>query len=265
MPTDYLVTRIRHIPIRVDASYEEEIGVYGIDFWNGIANGTYESQTFDFIESRASQGSKVFIDVGSATGCMVLYASALGMDVIGTEPQNLVFEALERNIRLNSELPGNIEILHTLIGTKISRVEPDTNLFTSGASGPLSRAIEGSVVSLESLVNRYTKEDKVSIKIDIEGAEFPLLSDLQTLEALRDKSVTVYLSFHPGFRRGLDANPTRFELTKWRILSFLETVNLVRKLQRYSRISLPSEKKILNTISVMRFLINDQKDFILNF
>ena len=265
MPTNHHVTKIRNVTIRVDASYEEEIGVYGIDFWNGIANGTYESQTFDFIELQALRGSKVFIDVGSATGCMVLYASALGMDVIGTEPQNLVFEGLKRNVILNPELMGHIEILHTLIGTTTDSVERDSNFFTSGASGPLSRAIEGSAVSLASLVNRFSNEEQISVKVDIEGAEFPLLSDLQTLKALKDKSVTMYLSFHPGFIRSLVANPSRIELIKWRLATFVETLRLVRNLQSYSKISLPSNQKILGTISVMRNLINDQKDYILNF
>lgn len=265
MPSSPHVTKIRHVTIRVDASYEEEIGVYGYDFWSGIANGTYESQTFDFIDSQALRGSKVFIDVGSATGCMVLYASALGMNVIGTEPQNLVFEGLKRNVTLNPELLGDVEILHTLIGTTTSTKERDSDFFTSGASGPLSREIKGSVVSLDSLINRFTTEDQISIKIDIEGAEFPLLSDLQTLEALEDKSATMYLSFHPGFIRSLDANPTLFELIKWRLFTFIETLSFVRNLQRHSRFSLPSDKKILSTISVMRHLINDQKDFILNF
>ena len=96
MPTDYHVTKIRNITIRVDVSYEEEIGVYGIDFWNGITNGTYESQTFDFIESQALRGSKVFIDVGSATGCMVIHghpSSAIIMSLVYAVGANSVLNA----------------------------------------------------------------------------------------------------------------------------------------------------------------------------
>ncbi len=258
-------TRIRTAEILIDVQYEKEIGIYGTDFWNGIASGHYEKDTFDFLDERSRNGSRVLVDIGSATGCMVLYAASLGMHAIGTEPQNLVFEALRRNVTLNPELSGRISIHHALVGSSSGTKDQSSKFFTQGANGPLKREIVPTQVTLGSLLAPFDELDKVSVKIDIEGAEYPLLRDKGTLKSLKEKKSTVYLSFHPGFNRALGVNPNPIKLAIWRFLTLIETISFVARLQKYSAISLLHSKSKLGLTSVIFQLIRKQKDFVLTF
>lgn len=258
-------TYIRGTEIHVDAEYEKKIGIYGVEFWRGISSGLYEKDTFDFLELSAKNGSRILIDIGSATGCMVLYAASLGMHAIGTEPQKLVFEALRRNVAMNPELSAQISIHHALVGTSSSSESESAKFFTRGANGPLKREVVPTQVSLASLLSSYDSTHQISIKIDIEGAEYPLLSEGKTLECLKEKKATVFLSFHPGFNRPLDSKPSLTSLSFWRLLTLIETISFVAKLQKFSTISLLHSKSKLGLLSVVTHLIRDQKDFVLKF
>ena len=265
MNTEPLKAKIRSIDVLIDYKFEEQIGVYGEAFWNGITTGDYESDTFDFIELRAKAGSKVFIDVGSATGCMVFYAAAMGMKVIGTEPQNLIFEALRRNLDLNPKFSDKVTILHSLVANNSQEELNQSKFFTPGANGPLQKAIDATNVSLKTLLSGLSIEDKVSVKVDIEGAEYPLLSDIETLKELKEKRVTMYLSFHPGFNRYLGASPSFVKLNTWRIFTLIETFKFVRIVQRFAKISLLNSNHKLSLLKVLKKLAQDQKDYVLSF
>ena len=108
-------------------------------------------------------------------------------------------------------------------------------------------------------------EDKVTVKVDIEGAEYPLLSDIETLKELKEKRATMYLSFHPGFKRYLGASPSFVKLTIWRVFTLIETVKFVRIVQRYARISSLNSDHKLSLLKVLKKLAQDQKDYVLSF
>jgi FkbM family methyltransferase len=254
--------------VTVDVEYENSIGVYGEVFWDAIANNTYEIATFDFIEKRANEGSTTFIDIGSATGCMVLFASGLNMKVIGIEPQEKVFESLRRNVILNPKLIDRIEILHGLV---VSGNPQDTEsrsggeFFTPGAQGPLEKKLNFQTFPLQQLLSRVDTSDKVSIKIDIEGAEYPLLSHEETLKMLHEKHATIYLSFHPGFDRPLISSPGFIKHQKWRFATFVDTYIFVRKLKKFCTINILNKKRNLSNKEILLWLIRNQKDFVLTF
>jgi FkbM family methyltransferase len=260
-----LVTRIRSAELIIDAEFELQIGVYGPDFWNRIAAGEYEQGTFDFLDSRARNGSRVLVDVGSATGCMVLYAASLGMQAIGTEPQNLVFESLRRNVDLNPTLRQRIQIHHALVGIHSPQSSGTDKLFTREANGPLKKEIAPTQISLKNLIDIYELSDNISVKIDIEGAEYYLLSEKETLKALKSKEAAVFLSFHPGFNRKLGSNPSLARLTVWRIATLVETIFFVMRIQRFATFSNIRSEHKLGLISVIALLAKDQKDFVITF
>jgi FkbM family methyltransferase len=265
MSSEKFVTHIRSAKLVIDTEFELQIGVYGPVFWNGIAAGQYEQDTFDFLDSRALNGSRVLVDVGSATGCMVLYAASLGMQAIGTEPQNLVFESLRRNVELNPSVGVRIQIHHALVGIHSSDDSKTDKLFTSGAHGPLKKEIVPTQISLKNLIEPFEVDDSISIKIDIEGAEYYLLSEKETLQALKSKEATVFLSFHPGFNRNLGSNPSFAKLTVWRIATLIETIFFVLRIQKFASFSnLRSERK-LSLFTVIALLVKDQKDFVITF
>jgi FkbM family methyltransferase len=265
MSSSEFVTHIRSAELVIDTEFELKIGVYGPDFWNGIAAGQYEQDTFDFLDSRARNGSRVLVDVGSATGCMVLYAASLGMQAIGTEPQKLVFESLRRNVELNPSMGKRIHIHHALVGIDRLDTGQTDKLFTEGANGPLKKEIVPTQISLKTLVDPFEVSDKISIKIDIEGAEYYLLSEKETLQALKSKKATVFLSFHPGFNRNLGNNPSLARLTIWRIATMIETLAFVRKIQKFGSFSNLRAEHKLSLFAVIALLVKDQKDFVVTF
>ena len=75
---NYKTYKIRTTEVRVDIGYESEIGIYADPFWQQIADGHYETVTFDFLENLHLSGFEYFLDIGAATGCMSLYAAATG-------------------------------------------------------------------------------------------------------------------------------------------------------------------------------------------
>ena len=261
-------THIRDHRVVVNVEFEESLGVYGRTFWDGIRDGEYEADTFDFIDLMKNSGSRSFIDVGSATGCMVLYASSLGIHVVGTEPQEKIFEALQRNVDLNPNLKSRIDLKYCLVVcNQKSGENPNSQnpFFTEGASGPLSKVIEAEQVSLIEILKDSSVTDLVSLKMDIEGAEYSLLQDQETISRLSELNATLFLSFHPGFQRPLSLSPSIFELWNWRLKTLLSTWQLSQTLNSCAKISLLNTGKNLSTPLVVLKIIQGQRDFLIKF
>lgn len=251
--------------ISIDTEYEEKIGIYGQDFWTLINNNDYESETFDFIQRTFIPGA-FFFDIGAATGCMSIYAAQLGYQVVALEPQYFVFEALRRNIALNSGLHGNTEIVHALVVAAKSRENKEvSNFFTSGASGPLE-SLSDSVkrISMQDLFHKVDLDDKTVLKVDIEGAEFNLLRDIELLSELKARNSVMYLSLHPGFLTPLRGNSKLARLF-WRAKATKEVADLYFRLRKYSKIMDNKGLVKMTLISVLRQLHNDSRDFQINF
>ena len=226
MKSAVYISSIRGTEVIIDADLEESFGIYGRIFWNEITQGDYENATFDFIDFCREQGTQHFYDIGTATGCMALYASIKGMSVIGIEPQDKVHECLMRNLELNPTISKNISIHKALLVSETGLIK---DFFTEGANGPLEK-LDNSIktISLQELTRHTSSIDKPAFKIDIEGAEYPLLSSVQNLLLLKELKATVYLSFHPGFTSPYPENNSIFAKIVWRIKLVKETVKLIR-------------------------------------
>jgi FkbM family methyltransferase len=257
--------KVRGKSILVDTEFESSLGIYGEPFWQGVSSGEYESLTFDFIEQLYKNGFRYFLDVGAATGCMSLYAASTGLSVIAVEPQELVYEALSKNIYLNPDLKSEISVEYALVtGSKtISAIHES---FTPGAEGPLAaKSLSTNSLTLQDLIEKCSPSSQVAIKIDIEGAEFPLLHDEATLEYLAKRKPLIYIALHPGFKKPLAKNPRFIHKFLWRIQAAQDIISFYFGISKVASISVASKKNKVKLAGLFYALSRDKKDYILTF
>jgi len=257
--------RLRGKQTFIDVEYEEDLGIYGQDFWTLIDRDAYESETFDFIQRTFIPGA-FFFDIGAATGCMSIYAAQLGYKVVALEPQHSVFEALRRNIALNPDLHRNTETVHALVVNSRSQEDKEiSDFFTSGASGPLESLSDSVMrVSMLDLFHKANLDAKTVFKVDIEGAEFNLLRDVELLSELKDRNSVMYLSLHPGFLNPMRSHSKLARLV-WLAKATQEVADLYFRLRRYSLIKNNKGTVELNLVGILRHLHRDSRDFQINF
>jgi FkbM family methyltransferase len=259
------VYEIRGTDFLIDVGYESSLGIYGDEFWHEISIGNYESATFDFLESLYSNGFECFLDIGAATGCMSLYAASTGMTVIAVEPQELVYSALKKNLRLNPRLSFRISMEFALVTTS-HNPEVVSQSFTPGAAGPISSgALTSTLITLDELIKKFPKDKKVAIKIDIEGAEFPLLSKKSTIMYLSQRKPLIYVALHPGFKKPLKENSNYFSRFWWRIQALQDVIKFYFSVSRRARILVAASNKKVGLFGLILALGHDKKDFLLVF
>ncbi len=257
--------QVRDIVLTIDIGYEESLGIYGSSFWNGIAQGTYEKTTFDFIDSLAQQEFDVFVDIGAATGCMSLYAASRALKVLSIEPQAPVYEALSRNLALNPLISRNVTCIFALVASNRA-VDSIQKSFTPGAAGPIAdTGLSGHIVTLIELIGISSPESKVAVKIDIEGAEFPLFADRGTRDFLRKRKPLIYIALHPGFKKPLHVDANYFSRMFWRIQATYDVVSFYLQVSKVGKIQSASTKRTLSLAGLIRALVHDEKDFLLIF
>jgi hypothetical protein len=256
---------IRGNKFLIDIAFESQLGIYGAPFWEKVNDGSYEPVTFNFIDEINRIGFDNFIDIGSATGCMSLYAGALGMKVLAVEPQLQVFNALERNLKLNPKAAKNIQTEFALV---VGRASGDSFevAFTDGASGPLERdGLATNTFMLKDLADILPINSLTGIKIDIEGAEFPIFSNPANLEFLVKHKPVIYLALHPGFRHPLPINAGYFSKLNWKIIALLDVINFYRSTHQNVWLERASDQKRVGLSMLIFSLFRDEKDYILKF
>ena len=250
--------------IHIDTGFESSLGLYGSDFWTSVQESIYEESTLNFIRGLTRDGYKCFIDVGAATGCMTLLAAIHGLKVIAVEPQESVYRALVRNIELNEKLKSQIETEFALVGPQ-KKVQT-SQIFTPGAVGPLLQSkIANNFLSLIDLIERFTEKESISIKIDIEGAEFPLFQERSTLEFLCKRKPLIYLALHPGFRKPLRQEDGFVKQVVWKLYALIDVLLFYKSVQNYAEICIPSDSKRLKLKGLLYSLWRDNKEFVLRF
>lgn len=256
---------LRGTPTFIDTGYEESLGIYGQEFWSLINSNAYESETFDFIQRTFIPGA-FFFDIGAATGCMSIYAAQLGYKVVAVEPQSSVFEGLKRNVALNTSLHANIELIHALVVNSESKdSEKISEFFTAGAAGPLENLTSSvSRISMRKLLSNSDSDIRTVFKVDIEGAEFNLLRDIELLSELKVRNSVMYLSLHPGFLSPLQSSSKLARLV-WLVKATREVAILYFRLRRFSIIMDNKGTAPMNLVDILRHLNDDSRDFQINF
>lgn len=256
---------IRGFRITIDVGYERSLGVYGETFWEGVADGSYETGTFNFIEQIQKNGFEYFLDIGAATGCMSLYAASMDLKVVAVEPQELIYSALMKNIKLNGAISEKISVEYALVSAS-KEVSASLESFTPGAQGPLaSISLSSKIVTLRELLEQFPEDAKVGVKIDIEGAEFPLLADKSTIDYLMDRKPSIFIALHPGFKKSLPGNATFISKLLWRFQASQDVAKFYVKLSKNCEIYIASSYAPVRFFGLMFALWRDEKDYILQF
>jgi len=172
--------------------------------WNHINSERWEPHTFDILDYFVNKNANI-LDIGSWSGVISLYLGKNANKIHALDPDPVCFEELKKNIELNPKFSEKI-IPHPLA---ISNNENVVHLsarkkYGQSSSSILSRkrdlenSIQISTISLLKFIEKEKIKHLDFIKMDIEGAEFNILSKIH--EALKNTNYpTFYISFHYNF------------------------------------------------------------------
>lgn len=218
---------------------------YGADYWNRVSRGEYEPDTVGFLNRHCRKGT-TFVDIGAANGAMTLIAAKLGSNVYSYEPDPRMFEVAKRNVELNPNFIGTVSLVNRALSTQEGELT-----FSKGSNSNVlsdivfsgNRSDDKLKIGVCSIANElqriHTDLSKIIIKMDIEGAEWKILSDESTLESLAKHQAILLLAVHPGFHRPHKRimpifNRIFFEV--WRVRNFLEARRLFSGVSKFATI-----------------------------
>jgi FkbM family methyltransferase len=121
------------------------------------------------------------VDAGAHVGLFSLVASRRAERVVSVEPDPINYRVLEINRELNRA--RNITTLNRALWHEEGSVSFGTTSQTTGGSVTGGGDLEVQTVTLDGLVETYGPIDL--LKIDIEGAEFPVLARSSSLDRVR--------------------------------------------------------------------------------
>jgi FkbM family methyltransferase len=218
---------------------------YGRDFWEKFSNWEYEPDTQALLKAFCTPKT-LFIDIGAAYGSLSLTAAAHGADVWCFEPNPRVFDGLVRNISLNRSLGKRIKVTNCAISdvTGHLTISNESNnrilspiVFTAWESRNKVEVRSLGQILEETLILKGGKAKNLLIKMDIEGAEWKILSNKAVLQKLTTLNCKVILALHPGLHRplksGCFANPRKLLWNlrncydSWRLFSRLKPISSV--------------------------------------
>lgn len=163
-------------------------GPYGQDFWMT----EYErSQAQFFMRYLERFPNAVFIDLGAGIGAYTLPALAKNQRVIAFEPEINTYQVLKKNIAINN-FDQNFRIVNAAIVSEAG----SNRKFGGDARNQITHNFSKQEENFATVLNQNRF---AIIKIDIEGAEWPLMQNRKILNILKGGEYTVILAPHIGF------------------------------------------------------------------
>jgi FkbM family methyltransferase len=249
---------------------------YGRDFWEKIRTRRYEPDTIGFIEDRVTSET-TFMDIGAANGAMTLIAAQNGAIVFSYEPDPGMFRVLSKNVELNSSLNGRIILNPVALSSENGQISfakgSDPRVLSDIVVGSHSLHAMSPNVSVKSIAEEISLihnplERQLIIKMDIEGAEWKILSDPSSLAVLQNHRAITLLAVHPGFYRPhkkIFPGISRLSLEIFRLRNFVEALTVFRELRKYSRIYRTNLNELSNPFLIALLIIAGYHEFILEF
>ena len=186
--------RIQNLPRFTETDIDflnKRIHIVDIASFSFMRKEIFDQQIYKF---DAHTEEPYIIDCGSNIGLSIMYFKSLypAAEIVGFEPDDKVFEALERNIKSFNLF--NVELIKKACWNK----ETTLKFYSEGADGgrvakdfDTEQIIEVETIRLRNFLHR-----KVDfLKIDIEGAEAIVLEDCSELLANVEKIFVEYHSF----------------------------------------------------------------------
>jgi len=245
---------------------------YGDSFWEKIENGSYEPDTMNFIDFFVNKETD-FIDIGVANGAISIISGLQGARVLGFEAMPGICGVAMRNIELN-KLTSFVEIRNKAISSRggvmqLANASDPTILSSITFSGLEDQQLEIQVESLISVINEFHSRNKdLVIKIDIEGAEWRLLGDPQTIETLKAHKALVLLALHPGFHRpfrNLPIGLTPLSKYFWHIQNAVECFKIFKNVAAKGNILRTNFDAVRSPKRIVALMFGGCHEFILDF
>ncbi len=245
---------------------------YGDSFWDKIENGSYEPDTMNFLAFFVNKETD-FIDVGVANGAISIISALQGARVLGYEAMPGICAVAIRNIELN-ELTSIVEIRNRAISSRggvmqLANTSDPTVLSSITFSGLENQQVEIQVESLNSAINEFHSLNKnLVIKVDIEGAEWKLLGDPQTIESLKVHKAVVLLAIHPGFHRPFRKLPLGLTLISkyfWHTRNAIECIQVFKSVASKGKILRTNLDVVRSPKRVVALMLGGCHEFILDF
>jgi FkbM family methyltransferase len=255
---------------RIDHTYDH----YGSEFWDKLNNNLYEPDTIKFLETNVGPET-VLLDIGAANGAMTLFAAARGSHVVAYEPEPTIYQILEKNLHLNPRLVEKVSLKNAGIS-----ISPEQLRFGKGENREVLSDIViddnkenmNQVVEILSLtdelliVSNYNR--KIILKMDIEGAEWRILTDKGSLSALETAEATLLVAFHPGFYRR--------NLPKWlrnngigrnirRLQNFNDSLRVYNSVTQHGVIKRTNLDKVPNKYRFAFLIFSGYFEFVISF
>ena len=131
----------------------------------------------------------VVLDIGACEGMFSIWLAKLfpEIKIIAVEPVPRTFYQMLRNIGINGVT--NIETVQAAVGPTMGRITMNVSKDFSGGSSSIIKFVESDMVQVESdmitlefLFERFRIERARLMKIDIEGAEYEVLTNTSILK-----------------------------------------------------------------------------------
>jgi FkbM family methyltransferase len=245
---------------------------YGEEFWVQLQNRAWEPDTLDFLEREITPDTILF-DVGAANGSITLIGASLGAKVIAYEPNPTVFQVCKVNLGLNPSLSKQVDLRMAAVSSF-----PGSLTFETGRNTAVITDIsvgihedKSSNIPILSLKNELEEfvgwNKKILIKMDIEGAEFAILHEKSSLEAMRKCRAKLLLAMHPGFYRPLGNSKflrgIRIKIFIFR--NFFEAVRLFEEISKFAKIYRTNLNPVKSSKIFGLLVIASYHEFIIDF
>ena len=200
-------------------------------------------------------------------------AAICGAETHSFEPDPVIYGVLKRNIEINTEYSSLIHLNHSAISIQQDEIE-----FAMGSNPEILSDIlfrhqdfkktKTKVVSLSKELGKLAKVDSALIvKMDIEGAEFIILNDENTLIELSKYKSKLLLAIHPGFNRVYEKSRIHKKISekRWRLKNISESKKLFRNISKYATVYRTNLNPVTNDDIFSRLVDAGYHEFILDF
>ncbi|MBN2087524.1 FkbM family methyltransferase [Candidatus Peregrinibacteria bacterium] len=164
-----------------------------------IANELFLDRQYKFCDEVIKKAKDCIIDIGGHLGFFSLYASVINSEVpiYSFEPHIGNYEILKQNIkdnRIKNVHPKQLAVSDKIGEAELQISKEDLNHALSGAIEPTGDTQKVQTTTLERIFSKNDIGHCDLIKIDCEGAEFPLI--YATPDNVLDKVSNIFLEYH---------------------------------------------------------------------
>lgn len=167
-------------------------------FWKSFNDEKWEKSTIDTFD-RFIDIDTIYVDIGAWIGPTVLYASKISKRVYAFEP-SLAFGTLKNNVELNmgKNNPVEIRLFNCAVGLEDGKISLGSDESGNSKDSIIDKRNTYDVDQvnfISFLEGENLLDEKLFIKIDIEGAEYLILEGL--LKSLSGLNIKLHVSTHP--------------------------------------------------------------------